>query len=145
MAWSTIAAAEVLQEFTPQEKAALESIQGASTQLAAILARSVKKFRGAIRAGGQSVSTTADTIPDDIRDDVIAHARWKWLISFPQLKTFQTAERKAAHDEALKVISGLRDASIRVENPTDATADPTPAPTMTARTLEHTRANQDGL
>lgn len=121
MSWSPITSAEVLQEFTPSEKAVLDNIQGKdaeeATNLDAILLRSVNKFRGAISAGGQSVSTTAATIPDDIRDDVIAHARWKFLVALPQARVMQTAERKAAHDEALKVIEGLRTGKLRVEDP----------------------------
>lgn len=120
MAWSTIAADEVLQEFTPQEKAALETIQGASTQLAAILARVVNSARGNILAGGNVLDATASTIPDQLRTEIIALARWKWLTSFPQLKSLQTDARKQAADDAqalLQLIASRKPERPRVEQP----------------------------
>ena len=40
-------------------------------------------------------------MPDQFELDVVAIARWRWLIAFPQLQRLQTRERQAAHDQAL--------------------------------------------
>lgn len=158
MSWSTITAAEVLQEFTPAEKATLDNIQASAqgeSNLSGILTRTVNKFRGAIRAGGQTLSTTDGEIPDDVRDNVIAHARWTFLISFPQLKVMQTVERKEAFNEALKTLEALRQpGKFNVESPTDDTSDPTVRPAFGTRggsasndprEREFTRDKQEGI
>jgi len=97
MSWKTVTAEDVLSEFTPQEQAALKAIQGATDQLPSIVARVVAAARGAIRAGGYELGAEG-TIPDQIESDVVAIARWRWLIAFSQLQRLQTNERQAAHD-----------------------------------------------
>jgi hypothetical protein len=98
MAWKTITADDVLSEFTPQEQAMLQGIQGASEQLPGIVARVIRAARGAIRAGGYALGDEG-TAPDQLEADIIAIARWQWLLAFPQLQRLQTSERQAAHDQ----------------------------------------------
>lgn len=98
--WTAPAATDVLQEFTPMEKATLNAIQQAATQLPAVLANIVEIARKAYRDGGREVSAVAGTIPAGEFSRVIAWARWKWLVSFPQLKTLQTDGRKQAAADA---------------------------------------------
>ena len=97
MSWKTITAEDVLGEFTPQEQAALQGIQGANEPLPGLLARVINAARGAIRAGGYALGDEG-TVPDQLESDVVAIARWRWLIAFSQLQRFQTPERRAAHD-----------------------------------------------
>lgn len=148
MSWSTIAATEVLQEFTPQEQAALNAIQGASTQLAAILARAVNAARGHIIAGGNATGPDG-TIPDQVRSDVIAIARWQWLISFPQLKALQTDARKAANDEAQKTLKEINRKEIKVEIPATPSGDAGPVSQIqvatTGQPRQATRNSMKGI
>jgi len=97
MAWKTITAEDVLSEFTPQEQATLKGIQGATEQLPGIVGRVINAARGAIRAGGYALGDEG-TAPEQFESDVVAIARWRWLIAFPQLQRLQTPERQAAHD-----------------------------------------------
>lgn len=119
MAWNNLTTAEVLQEFTPAEQVTLQGIQGATGNLADILLRAIQSARGAISAGGYELGSGV-TIPDQLRGEVIAIARWRWLISFPQLKVMQTAERKAANDEAVKKLAAAANQEFNIESPTTA-------------------------
>ena len=121
MPWNNLTTAEVLEEFTPSEQATLQGIQGATGNLANILLRAIQSARGAISAGGYELGE-GTTIPDQLRGEVIAIARWRWLISFPQLKSMQTAERKAANDEAVKKLDAAANQEFNVESPSTTTA-----------------------
>ena len=106
MSWETITQNEVLEEFTPQEVASINAIQGATTNLAAILTRAVGEWRGVI-----SINQTpgaAGTIPADVRPHVIASARWRWLIAMPALRALQTKERADAAKEAADLLKEIR-------------------------------------
>lgn len=116
MSWSTLATSEILEQFTPAEQATLQAIQGADTNLPAIAGRAVRAARGTIAAGGNPLGA-ADTIPDQVRDDVIAIARWTWLTSFPALKAFQTKDRKDAHDNGRTRLDAIAAGRVRVERP----------------------------
>lgn len=124
MSWSTIASAEVLNEFTPAEQAALNNIQAtqptASSALDTILNSTVQAARGAIIAG-QNALDLPNTIPDQIRQDVIAIARWKWLNSFPALKALQTKGREKAHDDGQATLKAIAARDIKVEPAPNAT------------------------
>jgi hypothetical protein len=104
--WNAIAEAEVLQEFIPAEQAGIKAAAGAVDQLPSILTRTVNQARGLIEAAGAALGG-AGTIPDSLRPDVIAIARWRWLISISQFKSMQTAERKALYDEAIRHLDEL--------------------------------------
>lgn len=123
MAWINITDEDVIDEITPAENAALRNIQGAVDKLPRILARVVKKFRGAIQAGGQTLGDDG-TIPESVEDDVVAYARWRFLTSIPQAKAMQTEERKLAYTEAIKVLEALRDGELNVETADEE--DPVP-------------------
>jgi hypothetical protein len=157
--WSEIKTADVLNEFTPAEKAMLENIQAGTGNLAGILAKVIGKVRGSIKAGGNQLDfTTNQTIPDQLADETIAIARWRWLSSFPSLKAFKTDERKKANDEALALLERISSQAAdrpRVELPaiTDTTPSPLIAPSFGTRPtrafpnppdLNFTSGNQDG-
>lgn len=129
MAWNTIATSDVLNEFTPAEQAALQGIQGATTELAAVLGRVVAKMRSQIKAGGNQLDMTGLTIPDGLQEEAVAITRWRWLNSFPALAALKTKERKDAYELAtatMKVVSSNEPNRPRTELP--AIADPTAAP-----------------
>lgn len=118
MSWTAITTADVLDEITPGENATLNNVQGATSNLARILTRAISKFRGAVQAGGQTLGGDG-LLPESLHDDCVAYARWRFLTSIPQAKNMQTAERKAAYDEAIKVLEALRngDFSVEAEDP----------------------------
>jgi hypothetical protein len=90
----------------------------------------VNAARGNIVAGGNQLGP-AGTIPDQLRSEVIAIARWKWLNSFPQIKSMQTAARKDAAKEAqdlLNLVASNKADRPRVEIPDGSTAIPTKSP-----------------
>lgn len=116
MSWITITADDVLGEFTPQEQAALEGIQGASAQLPGLVARAVNAARGAVGAGGYALGADG-TVPEQLAAEVIAIARWRWLIAFPQLQRLQTREREAAHDRGQARLDAVARQQLRVESP----------------------------
>lgn len=129
MSWNPIAIQDVLDEFTPQEQAALQNIQGSSLVFARILAKAVGSARGKIAAGGNQLDEDG-TIPDQMRSEVIDITRWRWLISFPTLKALQTKERKDAYDEAMSALREIskKNSDIKVELPNAATAQNNPSP-----------------
>ena len=131
MSWQTIGTADVLNEFTAQEAATLNNIQGTTEALAGIIANVVRAIRGSVVAGGNQLGPI-NTVPDQLRSEVIAIARWEWLTSFPALKAMQTAARKDAATEAkdlLNLIASNQADRPRVEIPDAGTAASTVAPT----------------
>lgn len=121
MAWSGLTDQEVLDEFTPQEKATLNAIQGSTATLARIVGRAIGETRGAVQGGGYPLGESG-TVPDALRSDVIALARWRWLISFPSLKALQTKERKDAYDDAREKLEKVSQQKFSIESPTDSGA-----------------------
>lgn len=118
MSWRTITGTEAEQEFSPAEKAAIDvATQGAV--FASILERVVDFIRGACLAGSGQVGA-AGTIPDLLRMDCVAIARWRWLCSIPSLKALQSEERKALHDEGTKRIEKVASGDLKIENPDTA-------------------------
>ncbi|MEI7730179.1 MAG: hypothetical protein WCO56_11445 [Verrucomicrobiota bacterium] len=125
MAWATISADEVLSEFTPQEKTILDGIQaGTASSLAGILTRAINEVRGAIAAGNYPVGASA-TVPDGLASDVIAIARWRFLIAFPALKNLQTEARKQAFTDAQAKLKAISKQEFAVESPTAGVQRPT--------------------
>ncbi len=116
MAWKTVTVQDVLGELTAQEQAALKGIEGAGDQLPLILGRVVRAARGAIRAGAYRLGKEGTT-PDALELDIIAMARWRWLIAFPQLQRLQTRDRRDAHDEALARLDRIARQKIAIEPP----------------------------
>lgn len=99
--WSELTTADVTGQFTPGEQAVLKNIRNGQDALADIVSKVIDQVRKAYLDGGREIDQTDDSsIPDGEKVRAVAIARWKLLISFPQLKTMQTAERKSAHDDA---------------------------------------------
>jgi len=150
MPWSTITLQDVLDEFTPLETATLQALQGSTTPLPGILAKTLKKVRSAINAGGNQLDQTGLTVPDSLVDEVIAIARWRWLSSFPALKSLKTTERKEAADNAMKLLERLssQDADRpRTELPAVVDATPVPLTQPSFGRVPHrefNKRNQDG-
>ena len=117
MAWNTVATDDVLAEFSTAEQ---NSLTGASGALDVILGNVVNTVRGQILAGGGMLSANAQTIPDQLRDAVIAIARWRFLSSVPLLQDFKTDDRRSLYNEAIETLRGVMSGSVKVEVPTDA-------------------------
>jgi len=117
MSWITLTTNEILSEMAPLEVAALQGIQGSDNLLAALLDKAVAEARGAIRAGEYRVGPEG-TIPSQIAADVVAIARWRWLISFPQLTRLQTKERKDAFTGARETLKDIARQKLKIEPPT---------------------------
>lgn len=122
MPWSPITTAEVLQEFTPAEQAALEAIQASTSVLAAILDRTIAATRGNVRAGNYLLDDDATAVPDQLRSEVIAITRWRWLISLPAADGLQTEARKSAYEEALRKLDKVAAQEFNIEPPTTEAA-----------------------
>lgn len=149
MSWSAITADEVLEEFNPREQAKINELQGSEDNLDSILGRVVNMVRGCVTAGGGRVDQPG-TVPDQLREDVIAIARWRWIISLPASddKTLQSDARKAAHDDAMKRLDKVSAGDIKVELPAApvATASPSNAiEVASSQTRQFTRDKMDGL
>ena len=131
MSWKIIQSSDVESELLPGELQQLNALEGATTLLDGILVKTINRVRGQIKAGGNQLDV-AGTIPDQLESEVIAIARWRWLISFPELEAIQTKARKEAHDNAealLKEIASNKPGRPRVELPAqpDSAAAPTNA------------------
>ena len=146
MPWSTINTSEVMNGFTPGELATLSGIQGSADVLTEKLNLAVRAARGSIVAGGNPLDAAPDTIPDQLRNAVLDVARWKWLISFPTLKTYQTDARKSAAKDAedlLNLIASQKADRPRVETP-DGTS-PLTSPSFCTPTRVMSKENQEGV
>ncbi len=110
---------EVLQEFNPKEQELIAGIQNAADNLTPILGRAVDRALGAVRAGGYALGPDG-TVPDQLKDSIIAIARWRWLISLPQVTdSLQNPNRKAAYDEAIKRLEDIANQKENIEPPDD--------------------------
>lgn len=132
MPWNTITNADVLNEITPIEAALIQNqfggTSGVAVNLAPILSKVINEARGMIKAGGNQVDQSAATVPDQLADALVRLARWRWIISLPQLKTMQTPDRKQAAADAEKRLANIASQDPhreRVELP--ANPDTTPA------------------
>lgn len=153
MSWIALTTADVLNDFTPAEQRTLENIQGATGNLANIVGDVAEEFRQAITDSGVSLgSTTAGTIPRGFRAQAVALARWRWLISIPQAKAMQTAERKEAADETKTLLKDIASGTRKVAAP-DGDTGGVPGPSFGTRggtatndpaEREFTREKQEG-
>jgi hypothetical protein len=102
MSWRAITTDDVLAEFNQQEQTLYQNVQNSATPLQAILTETLNAFVGAMNAAGYAVNDDG-TVPDQLRPDVIALTRWRWLISLPDVdEAIQSKNRKEAADVALK-------------------------------------------
>ena len=132
MSWNAIAASDVQNEILPDEVAMLNTIQGANTQLATILTKTVNKVRAQILVGGNQLDA-AGTVPDQLWQEVIAMARWRWFTSLPNtdLCSDRRKEQYEAATETMQDIAAGKDKSgraVKVELPNPATALPLSGP-----------------
>jgi hypothetical protein len=117
--WSTIDSTEVQQEFSSGEQVVLSAINAAD-QLPSILNRTVNRFRAVIDNSGYDLGPTA-TVPDSLRQDVVAIARWLWLVNLPKAgEALQTKARSEANDRAEKKLTAVSDRQFSLESPSDA-------------------------
>jgi hypothetical protein len=139
MSWNPIAAADVQNEILPDEVAILNTIQGANTILATVLAKTVNKVRSQILVGGSQLDA-AGTIPDQLWEEVIAIARWRWFSSLPNTDLC-SKQRQAQYDEAISTMKDIargkdeegRPVKVELPNPATALALPGPAGQMQAQ------------
>jgi hypothetical protein len=125
MSWNAITTADVLEEFTPQEIGALNNLQGGQENLVPILARVVNAARGSIIAGGNRLGPEG-TVPDQLREEIIDVARWRWLISLPQMERLQSRPRQDAFEAAKETLKAVAQGGIRIEVPPAAMVQTAP-------------------
>lgn len=84
----------------------LANIAGAADRQAEILLSVVGSFLDTIAAAGTPLGPDG-TVPDMIRDNVAGRARWILLTKYPQLKIYQTKDRKDENEAALAMLKRL--------------------------------------
>lgn len=124
MPWTASTEADVLSEFTPEESAIIQAVQGAVDNLPAVLARVVAQLRDAIRSGGYALSDDETTIPLGQHDEVIAVARWRFIASLPSLPSLATEARKQLYLDALEKWKAIAKQEYAVEPPAAPTTTP---------------------
>jgi len=77
----------------------------------------IRAFVGAMAAAGYPV-VNDDTIPDQLRQHVLAMAVWTWLCDFPRLVLMMTDARKKAADDAQKALENIAKRDMAIESPT---------------------------
>jgi hypothetical protein len=115
MPWNTLATTDVTAEILPDEVAALNTVQGSTSILAGILANVIAEVQSSILVGGNQIGQSG-TVPDQIREDVIAMVRWRWFASLPKTD-LQSDFRRQQYDEAVKRMGSIRKGSEKVEIP----------------------------
>lgn len=122
--WSTIDSSEVQQEFSSGEQVVLSAVNAAD-QLPAILNRTVKRFRAVIDNAGYDLPTVTQDpalsmVPDSLRQDLVAIARWLWLVNLPKSgEILQTKARADANERAEQKLTDVSNRVFSVESPSD--------------------------
>lgn len=106
MSWLPFTSDQVLSEFTAPELATINEVQG-SENLPAIVARVVAEVRGCIQAGGYPLDETPGTLPEGLHNLAIDLARWRFLMTAPDLAVMQTEGREKANDRAEKKLRAI--------------------------------------
>jgi hypothetical protein len=102
MSWRQLTSANIQGRMTTSEQSLLKAAAGGPNKLQERLTDAVNQFVGAMSAAGYPVLKDG-SVPDQIRNHVMALAVWEWLKDFPQLKMFQTDQRKNAAADAEKI------------------------------------------
>jgi hypothetical protein len=148
MSWAAITADEVLQEWNEKEQLKVQEQQAAADNLPDILVRVVNACRGCVRAGGGQVGP-AGTIPDQLREEVIAIARWRLLLALPDVSdAILSKSREKAHDDAVKRFDAVAAGDIKVELPEVQVAAPAPVNAVEVASKQDrvaTREKLDGV
>jgi hypothetical protein len=113
--WNPLAPTDITAEILPDEVTLLNTIQGSSSILSAILSTVTAEIQAGILVGGNQIGQPG-TVPDQIRSDAIALARWKWFCSLPKTD-LQSDFRRAQYDEAVKRMEKIRAGKEKVEFP----------------------------
>lgn len=130
----------------------LNSISGSPNVRADILNNVIGEFRDTIAAAGTPLGPPG-TVPDLVRSHVANRARWLWLCEFPQMKAFQSKDRKDLNDAAVTALEKISTRALKVPPGDGSPADQTPSPsfgTRPTRTFPNppdrnfSRGNQDG-
>lgn len=87
---------------TVAEQAMIASVSGTTSKLSERLDDSIGKFLGAMSAADYDVATDG-SVPDQLRNHIMADAVWEFLKDQPGLKLFKTDARKEAAETAEKV------------------------------------------
>jgi hypothetical protein len=115
MPWNTLAVADIEGEILPDEMSLLNTIQGSNAILSALLGTVLAELQAQILVGGNQIGP-AGTIPDQIRGDAIAIARWRWFCSLPKTD-LQSESRRQQYDEAKRRLEKIREGKEKVEIP----------------------------
>ncbi len=144
MSWITFTEDDVLAELTPGEKRAFDTLLEDDVSLPAIATKVVDRIRGAILSGGEKLGKKG-TIPGSLAMDAVAIARWRFLLALPKNESLQTAERKAAHDDALAHLKIIATGNERIENPDDPADREVSLPSIKAKCRDFSKRDQEGL
>jgi hypothetical protein len=120
MPWNTLQVTDVTAEILPDEVTMLNSIQGSGGILSALLSTVVAELQAQILVGGNQIGQ-AGTIPDQIRGDAIAIARWRWFCSLPKTD-LQSEFRRQQYAGAMKRLERIREGKEKVEIPSSPQA-----------------------
>ncbi len=118
MPWNTLATTDVTAEMLPDEVTMLNTIQGSSGILSALLTTVLGELQAQILVGGNQIGQVG-TIPDQMRGDAIAIVRWRWFCSLPKTD-LQSEFRRQQYNEAMKRLERIREGKEKVEIPASA-------------------------
>jgi hypothetical protein len=108
MSWRAISATNITGRMTVSEQAMLAATAGAASKLQERLTDSKAAFTGAMNAVGWDTDPAGNTIPDQLRNHVMAYAVEEWLRDFPKLVEFNTQDRKDAYKEACLALEKIQ-------------------------------------
>lgn len=146
MAWTAITENDLLDEFSAPERTAHDNVKN-SDALGNILRRVINRFRGAILAGGGTLGDDG-TLPDSLHGEAIALARWRYLLSLPNIGTaIQSEPRKEEAERAVALLKRIEAGEYRVEDAATAgdVQSMVPMPSTGDTRTDFSRDNQDGL
>ena len=129
MPWRVLTAGNVLARFTPSQTSMLQTAQGSTSQFTNTLQETIQKWQGAIRAAypRELIPTDGQTVPDQLRQHIVADAVWEWLRDFPKLAQFKTKEREDRAKDAASAFASIVERDYgEIESPTQ----PTPSDTI---------------
>ena len=111
----------------------LNNISGSTNVCAAILQTVVGEAVEVIQQGGNQFALDG-TVPDVMRPHVINRTRWLWLVEFPQMKVFQTDDRRKQNEEAVAFFMKVSEGKPKIAPP----ANPAPGGVQPIVTMPYT-------
>lgn len=106
MSWNTLTTTQITNEILPDEVAILNTVQGSSSLLEAVLTRVVNQYQQVILQAGNQIGQPG-TVPDQCLGDFIAIVRWEWFCGLPATD-LQSKFRKDQYDRALEHFARIR-------------------------------------